>query len=357
MIFGNAKIIAGEEFEVLRGYVVVEDGRIAEVGEGNPGRAYTDLKGGIICPSFTNAHTHVGDAWAQDAGAYLSLKERVGAGGLKFRLLEREEEVERGMRWAVREMLRTGTGCFADFREGGIKGLEMLRRAVERSPLRCVALGRPDGDPPERVIEHAQGFGVSSISRYTQEELAEMRRLAEREGKLFGVHCSEVRDETLEVLRLEPDFVVHLTNASEEGIEEVCRRRTPVVVCPRANGSFAVGLPELGELMEGTLVALGTDNVMANSLNMLREMEFAFKLARGQSRDEKLRAELVLRAATLNGRKLLRLESNAVQEGNVADFVIFRNKYIYDPVLSVVHRMEAEDIRGFVIGDRYVRRV
>ncbi len=356
-VFGNATILAGEELECLRGYVVVEDGRIAEVGEGSPGRSYVNLKRGVVCPSFTNAHTHIGDACAPDAGAYLHLRERVGSKGLKFRLLEDRERVRQGMRRALEEMRRTGTGCFADFREGGIEGLELLRQVVEQSSVSCVALGRPDGDPPERVIERADGFGVSSVSNYTREELRRMRRLAERLGKLFAVHCSELRDDTAEVLKLEPDFVVHMTSASPESLEEVCRRRLPVVLCPRANGSFAAGLPEAGRLLECTTVALGTDNVMANSLNMMREMEFVFKLARGQSRDEKLRAELVLRAATINGRKILGRDSNAIQEGNVADFVIFRNKYIYEPALSIVHRMEAEDIRGFVIGNRYVRRV
>jgi cytosine/adenosine deaminase-related metal-dependent hydrolase len=213
-------------------------------------------------------------------------------------------------------------------------------------------LGRPDGDEPEAVLEHCHGFGISSVADYTEEELLKLRRLAGRKGKLFAVHCAEVADDTAEVLRLEPDFVVHLTNAGGESIDEVVRRRIPVVLCPRANGSFAAGLPRVKELLEGTLVALGTDNAMANSLNMLREMEFAFKLARGLSRDYELDAREILKAATLNGRRLLKLESNAIEEGNPASFIIFRNNnYIYDPVLGIVHRFEVSDIKGMVKGD------
>ncbi len=351
-IFGNAVVLAGEELEPTRGYVVVEDGRIAEVGTGNPGRSYTDLKRGIICPSFTNAHTHVGDACGRDAGAYRSISERVGRGGVKFELLKNERRVKEGICSALEEMLSSGTICFADFREGGTRGAEILSSTAETWPVHPVVLGRPDGDNPEEVLERCDGFGISSAADYQEEELLRLRRLAERVGKLFAVHCAEVRDDTPEVLRLRPDFVVHLTSATEKSIAEVVRRRVPVVLCPRANGSFAVGLPRVKEILEGTLVALGTDNVMANSLNMLREMEFTFKLARGMSRDYRLDAVEILKAATLNGRKILKLKSNAIEDGNPASFLIFRNnKYIYDPILGIVHRFRACDIKGIVEGD------
>jgi len=351
-VLGNAVILEGEELEPVRGYVVVEDGRIAEVGTGNPGRSYVDLKRGVVCPSFTNAHTHVGDASARDVGAYRSISERVGRGGVKFKVLRSEERVRRGIRSALEEMLASGTLAFADFREGGVRGVELLRSTAGGSPVEAVVLGRPDGDDPAEVLERCHGFGISSPADYAEEELLKLRRLAGRRGKLFAVHCAEVKDDTADVLGLNPDFVVHLTNAGEESIDEVLRRRIPVVLCPRANGSFAVGLPRVKELLEGTLVALGTDNAMANSLNMLREMEFAFKLARGLSRDYRLDAREILKAATLNARKMLKLESNAIVEGNPASFLIFRNNnYIYDPVLGIVHRFEVSDIKGIVKGD------
>ncbi len=352
-IFGNAVILEGEELKPTRGYVVVEDGVIAEVGAGHPGRrSYLDLKRGIICPSFTNAHTHIGDAGARDVAAYEDISTRVGKGGVKFELLKDEERVRLGMKSALEEMLASGTLAFADFREGGVRGVKLLRDTVEASPVEAVVLGRPDGDPPERLLARCDGIGISSVADYSMEELLKLRHLAGRMRRLFALHCAEVSDDVAQVLKLRPDFVVHLTNASEASMEEVMRRHLPVVLCPRANGSFAVGLPRIREFLEGTLVALGTDNVMANSLNMLREMEFAFKLARGLSRDYSLDAREILKAATINGRKVLRLESNAIEEGNLASFVIFRNNnYIYDPVLGIVHRFEVGDIKGIVRGD------
>jgi cytosine/adenosine deaminase-related metal-dependent hydrolase len=119
---------------------------------------------------------------------------------------------------------------------------------------------------------------------------------------------------------------------------------------------LGAGIPRIKELMESNLVALGTDNVMINSLNMFREMEFAFKIARGLSRDPTISGRDVLRAATLNGRKILGLDSNAIEEGKEANFIILgRRKYLYDPIVAIMHRYEAGDIRGIVKGEHILR--
>jgi len=49
-------VLAGRSFDPITGRVVVEDGRIAAVEEGE-----TDSTD-IILPAFVNAHTHVGDS-------------------------------------------------------------------------------------------------------------------------------------------------------------------------------------------------------------------------------------------------------------------------------------------------------
>jgi cytosine/adenosine deaminase-related metal-dependent hydrolase len=90
---------------------------------------------------------------------------------------------------------------------------------------------------------------------------------------------------------------------------------------------------------------------MVNSTDMFREVEFAFKVARALSKDHKIDAKDILKAATVNGREILGLENNTITEGNVADFVIAkRKKYLYHPLLAIIHRLVSADIRGTVIG-------
>ncbi len=356
--FKNATILQGEELEATRGYLVVEKGAIAEIGSGRcPYKSALDVKRGIIAPSFTNAHVHLGDAVAQDFGACETLEKRVGRGGLKFEALKKhEKEVPRAIRAALKEMLLGGTTAFSDFREGGVKGIAQLKSALIPWQEEIV-LGRPDGDSLEKVLKSCSGIGVSSVADYSTEELKKIADAVKKQKKLLAIHAGETSDDIAEALRYSPDFIVHATNASEASVQQISASKTPVVLCPRSNAVSGAGLPKIRELLEETLVALGTDNVMLNSPSMLREAEFAFKLMRGMSRDCKLDAREILKAATLNGRKILHLPSTAVEEKGRANFIIFKaRKYLYDPVLAIIHRYEAQDIRGIVAGEQFIGR-
>lgn len=357
MILSNAAILCGEELEIVKGYVAVKNGVIEEIGEGRaPYRNATDTKRGIIFPAFTNAHVHLGDSIAQDIAAYEHIGRRVGREGAKFKILrEKESEVGRGIRRSLNEMLSLGTTAFCDFREGGVKGVRQLKSVLPKKHD-AVILGRPDGSV-EKVLKNCDGIGISSVVNYSPEELKKMSRAAKKSRKLLAVHAAEVGDDVKVALELKPDFLVHLTNAGEKSLQKIFASKIPVVLCPRANAMLGVGIPRIKEIIENTSVAFGTDNVMVNSLNIFREMEFAFKAARGLSKDYKFDARKILAAATLNGRKILGLKSNAIQEGNEANFIILGNrKYLYDPVLAVVHRYEASDIRSVVKGSLCIRK-
>ncbi len=357
-VFKNAVILEGGDLEPTRGYIVLEEGVIKEIGSGRvPYKHALDVKGGIIAPAFTNAHLHLGDSVALDMGAYEPLLNRVGRGGLKFKLLEEtRKQLRGGILVTVREMMRSGTTALCDFREGGSKGVGLLRSVVK--DMEAVILGRPyDGESAESVLGHADGIGISGIADYALEELKAMARAARKKGKLLGIHAGEIEDDVKKALALKPDFIVHATNASRESLEACAKARVPIVLCARSNAMSAVGLPPLEEIFSRVEVALGTDNVMINSPNMLREMEFAFKSLRGMSRAYSFQAKEILLAATLNGRKILGLDDSALKPGNRANFIIFkRRKYIYDPILAVVHRYDADEIRGVVLGEKLFRR-
>lgn len=357
MILKNATLLCGEDFEVVKGYLVTEEGRIKEIGEGRcPHRGGIDLKRGLVIPAFINAHIHLGDAVAQDYGIYESLVKRVGPGGLKFQVYKRgKKELREGIRDTLKEMLVRGTTAFCDFREGGVEGVELLRSALIKGQD-AVILGRPLDSDLERLLETCDGVGISALADCSWEELKKISRAVHRRKKLLSIHLAEREDDAEMALKLNPSFVVHATNLSEESRELLLRKKVPVVLCPRANATLGAGIPGL-RLMEETFVALGTDNVMVNSPNMFREMEFAFKVARGMYRDPSFEAAEVLRAATINGRKILGLESNVIEEGRTADLLILgKRKYIYDPVVAIIHRYEAGDVRGVVKGGKFLFR-
>ncbi|MFQ6136792.1 MAG: amidohydrolase family protein [Candidatus Hydrothermarchaeales archaeon] len=351
-VFDNATVLYGEDLEIVKGYIVVKDGVIEEVGGGSYRGRKTDVKRGIILPAFTNSHVHLGDSVAKDIGTYRSIVERVGKEGIKHRILkEKKSEVPRAMQATLKEMLSSGTTAFCDFREGGLDGIEELKSAL-KSPLDSLILGRPDSDEPEELLRHCDGIGISSIGDYTEEELKTISKGVKKDNKLLGIHVAEVEDDTDKALALNPSFVVHLTNASEDGLEKIAKAKIPVVLCPRANAMLGVGMPRFKEIFDSNLVALGTDNVMVNSPNMFREMEFTFKAIRGLYKDYTFNAKEVLKAATINGRKIFGLKDNAIREGNDADFVVVKKgKYLSDPLVALVHRAENSDVKFVVKGD------
>jgi cytosine/adenosine deaminase-related metal-dependent hydrolase len=342
-VFDNAIILHGRELEEVHGYLVVNDGLIAEVGEGSYIGPKEDMKRGIILPSFTNSHIHIGDSAGIDMGAYLPIGDRVGRHGIKYEI-HKTQESKNAIVSELASMKKGGTTAFCDFREGGLKGIQLVK-SVLNMPARI--LGRPlEG---EKILEHCDGLGISSIKDYSIGEL--QRMLVDRDGKLIGIHAGEIADDLEEVFKVDPDFLVHLTNADEKSLNQVFKKKIPIVLCPRANASFGVGIPDLKRIFNsGNLVALGTDNVMANSTNMFREMEYLWKLYRGLYKDPSFDAKTVLKAATINGRRLLNLPDSSIKEGNPADFIIMRKpEYTNDPTLALVHRAEIGDIKYVII--------
>ena len=113
---------------------------------------------------------------------------------------------------------------------------------------------------------------------------------------LFAIHAGEKdRNDIEKALSLEPDLLIHLTNATKKDLEDVADAEVPVVVCPRSNLITGAGMAPIADMLEaGITVAAGTDNVMLNSVNMFAEMEFMSKVFSIEDRQ-------VFKICTLNG--------------------------------------------------------
>lgn len=334
----SGTILAGTAYEPVEGRVIVEDGEIAAVEEGET--SSTD----IVCPAFVNAHTHVGDSVAKEAGRGLSLDELVAPpDGLKHRLLaeaDRDELVD-SMRRSLRYMERSGTAAFLEFREGGVAGVEALRSAREGLAIEPVVFGRGDVE----VLEVADGYGASGAR---DADFSAERNAAARAGKPFGIHAGE-RDahDVNPALDLEPEFLVHMVHADPLHLDRVADSGTAVVVCPRSNLVTGVGVPPVADLLERTTVALGTDNVMLNGPSMFREMEFVAKLC-------DVEAPAVLRMATAAGAELAGLDCGVIEPGAEARLLVIDGDSdnlagVRDPVRAVVRRAGVADVVDVVL--------
>ncbi|MGV8175939.1 MAG: amidohydrolase family protein [Methanothrix sp.] len=339
-------IIYGDDFLAKEGYISIRDGIIREFGTEH---VEADFEG-IVCPRFVNAHVHLGDSAFKDP-PFLPLHELVGPAGLKSRMLAgapRELIVE-GMRRSLSQMAATGTYAFMDFREGGAEGVDMLLEAVRGLALLPLIFGRPDFGRTD-IHQSCFGIGISSTRDLSIDLIEASVAKARRAGKAVGIHAGEAgRDDIDSALALEPDFLVHMTQASGSDLRKAARSGVPVVVCPRSNLVTGVGLPDIEAMLDqGICLAVGTDNVMLNSPDMFDEMHLISKALLHDDRQ-------VFKMCTLNGAKVTGLDQRlgSILEGKEGRVMVLDGNSnnlwgSMNTLSSIVRRASPSDITAIL---------
>jgi len=391
LVITNVSLLSGVDLEYVdQGYIEIEDGKIKSTaaGEYKGSRKKMDAKEFLVIPGFINAHTHIADSIAKDIGVEQRLDARVHpVFGLKRRILQKSlpEHLKIFIRNSAISMMKNGIVAFADFREDELDGIRLLNEAIEDLPIKCITLGRinyysnPKDStclPTEKeeqvksVVSEADGLGISGANENTDAILAQFRQLVGK--KLLAIHAAESK-ETVEFAKvntgrsevdrimeyLRPDFVVHMTNATQEEISLVAKSGAGIIICPRANGVLGAGIPKVGQMLkQNCLVAIGTDNVMLNSPDILRELDYIWKASRA-TESEMLRARELLKMATVNAAQILRLNTGCIEVGRAADLIFIDKKHIdlypmHDPYASIVQRLSRSSITAVMIDGRFV---
>ena len=383
-IYIKSNFLYGSEFEYKKGILVIEDGIIK-------GFTKEDVKNyikydGIIIPPLINAHTHIGDNIIKDMGINKTLDELMKPpNGLKHKFLNTcdDKDLIHGMLDGLHELRNNGIKYFCDFRENGLRGINLFKESYELfkksfepnepnnlnndsiDPIKPIILGRPTKSNNEElkkeiinILKNSDGIGLSGCNEYTDKDLKFIRS---QDYKIFSIHANEHKgsvDYSKEIygkteieriidLKLNPNFIIHATHTTSHEVELLKEYNIPVVVCPRANASFNVGLPNITEFLKSdVLVGLGTDNFMANSPSLFKEMDFIYKLYHIEPKE-------ILKFATINNAKILGLENvGLIDEGYKASFTFIKPnsvKYSKNMVASIITRCENGDIDKLVI--------
>ena len=403
LILKNISLFIGENLDYVdNGYIVIKNGKIEKVGTGKykskSNMNVLEGRGILVIPGFINAHTHIGDSIGKDIGVDSAFESRIHpVHGIKNKILERTEgrHLINFMRSSMISMMKKGIVVIADFREGGIHGIEQITEATLGLSIKCITLGRPehyfdisrDFDKnlkiPHHVIESihsildiSNGLGISGANENTDNSLNEYRSIIQKRSLkkkyLLGIHTSEspvTEKKSINVTgksevqritaKLLPHFVVHLTNASDADIRLVAQKKIGVVVCPRANATLGVGIPKISKMINfGCLVAIGTDNVMINSPDMFRELDYIWKITRTLE-DGTISAREILKMATVNGGKILGINSGSLMAGMSADMIFIDKTNLdispmHDPHVSIVHRASTDSILNVMIKGKFV---
>lgn len=377
-------VLKGQDLTPVRENIVIDDGKIIEMAKDVCEGKIIDATDSIVCPTFLNGHTHIGDSIIKDEGYGLSLGEMVKPpNGVKHKALANAEdgEIIDAMKKSMWDMFESGTTHFIDYREGGIKGVELLRKASKNLPVTPVILGRDDsfyGQNPDlrkvkiairKLLKLADGIALSGFGEISDEVASLITSECRKAGKISSIHVAEsmhLQDDSLrdfnktEIQRgVDADFdqLVHCTNPRNNDLELI--KNSNVVVCPRANATLNVGVVPLNEMFsKGIKPLLGSDNLMLNSPNFFRELEFSLKIMSVYYKNY-LNPKDLLKTATTN---ICNFEINRYIEKPVIDVnqeanLFISKKYSKNPYLNIINRCGTKDILYIMNRDIHIKNV
>ncbi|MHA1465181.1 MAG: amidohydrolase family protein, partial [Candidatus Heimdallarchaeaceae archaeon] len=235
----------------------------------------------LLIPGFVNAHVHVGDAYLKDQTYGLSLDEAVGSNGVKQKKLSSStiEEKILSIRNSLEMQVNNGFTSFIDFREGGLQGINLLKKSLGDFPIRGLILSRPTpNDSLEKISKQSDGTGFSDIFSLNDVLCKEANVLKTKKlGHLNAIHVSESsevvsrslvqygrRDIEVAIAKLDLDFVIHASYANKTDLKSLKNNNIGVVCCPLSNLFYGLDFPPLETIInEGILLGLGTDNVFS----------------------------------------------------------------------------------------------
>ncbi len=350
-----------------------------------------DCRDKIVIPGLVNAHTHSPMVLLRGYCDDLELHEWLQRMWEVERHLD-ENIVEKASELAIMEMISTGTTAFIDMYFYPHVTAEVAKRFGIRA-----ALGPPFIDvilSPDKVARDLEHFckvysedelimpivNVHSIYTCAIDTLKLARDIARENNLLIHIHVSETRKEVFECKQRHGKFpvellaelgllsnrthMVHLGWVTSREIELIRENNATVAHCPVSNMKLATAgfFPFYEMAQQGVNVTLGTDGAASNNcLDMFREMKTAVLLQRNNYWDTRIKAMHVLKAATLGGYKLLRLNGGAIEPGKLADLVLLDADSIYiqplrvdNLVSNIVYAATGRDVAMTIINGKVV---
>lgn len=410
IIIKNGTIITMDPANrILKGDVVIEDGRIVRVGglaeSGDSEVETIDATGRILLPGFVQTHIHLCQTLFRGAADDLSLIDWLKKRIWPLEAAHSPESVYASARLAIAEMIRGGTTCALTMETVNHTGEAF--RAVEETGFRATS-GKcmmdagedvPEGlrEGTDRSIEESlrlaeewhgrdggrirYGFAPRFALSCTSELLRQVARISKDKQLTIHTHASEnvdeirmVRDATgqrnieyLHDLGLtgRRSVFAHCIHLDENELRLLQTTGTSVSHCPSSNLKLGSGIARVSEMLErGISVSLGADGAPCNNrLDMFTEMRTAALLQNIKRNPGALPARRALMLATIDGAAALGLDHiiGSIEPGKQADLQIIDLNRLHstphpDPVSAIVYSADRSNVETVMINGKVLLR-
>lgn len=407
ILIKNGIVVTVDQNEsVVRGNLLVRNGRIAEIGGmGQTADTEIDATDCAVIPGFVQTHIHLCQTIFRGAADDLALIDWLKQRVWPMEAAHSAESIAASARLGIAELIKGGTTCALTMET--VNHTAEVFRVVEEVGFRAT-VGKCMMDRGEEVPAALQEQTGNSIAeslalleawhgkangriRYcfaprfaiscTRELLEKVGALARARDVMVHTHASENRTEC-EIVQAETGLrnvayldsvgltgrhvaLAHCVHLSVEEIETLRTTGTNVVHCPSSNLKLGSGIAPVAKLLaEGISVSLGADGAACNNrLDMFTEMRTAALLQKVLHGPEVFPANRAFRMATIGGAKAMGLDwqIGSIEIGKKADLSVVRLDRLHstpanDIVSALVYSAGGDDVDTVIIDGQVVMR-
>ena len=386
--------------EIKEGYILIEDERIKEVGEGKyrekDYKIKIDAKNSIIMPGLINTHTHIPMTFlrgvADDLPLEKWLKEYIWP--IESKLLSKDFVYYSSL-FGIAEMLLSGTTSFCDM----YFFCEEIARACEDAGIRgFITPGILEFETPyfknsNEAIKIAEEFiknyknnklihpGIAPHSIYTcsLEALKKCREISEKYDTIMHIHLSETKNEYKEAYKKfgtspveylykngilsEKTLAVHTVWLDDKDIEILKEKNVSISHNPESNLKLGSGIAPVNKMIDKKIkVSIGTDGTASNNnLDMFEAMRIAALLQKGVNLNPSvLPSEEIIKMATVYASLCLNFEEiGSIEKGKIADIIIIDIDDIpsiplYNPYSAIAYSINSRQVKYVIVNGKII---
>jgi len=407
LIKGGTLVTMDERESIVRGDLLIRDGRITRIGQsGETADITIDAAGCAVLPGFVQTHIHLCQTLFRGAADDLPLLDWLKKRVWPMEAAHTAASVRASARLGVAELIKGGTTCALTMET--VNHTEEVFKVVDESGFRAIVgkcmMDKGD-DVPAGLHEETDNSIRESISlleawhgkahgrigycfapRFalscTPELLAQVAQLARERGVMVHTHASENKNECalvesetgqrnvayLDSLGLSGAHVLlaHCVHLDATEFETLRSTHTNVAHCPSSNLKLGSGIAEITRMLEhGISVSLGADGAACNNrLDMFTEMRSMALLQKALHGPEAIPAKQALRMATQGGAKALGLEKQigSLEIGKRGDAMVVNMDSLHstpharDLVSALVYSAQTADVQSVVIDGEVVMK-